>query len=547
MPDSTMTTTLGSTPPYCFCYKPAITLHTVHHGIVYECHSTDPTLWEPQVEAPPKNLGTSSSPQTQPCSSRSVPNSPQSPVISKAHDGIQDIAASLYKMALETNTKLGTTWNSNSLEQPSAVSKTSISPQLSTRHKSSTFQSSKLVRPPSTRQKLVCGFHMHADLWELFKNLVRMLEHDRRVKKRTRRRKDCERRGQEYVRNGIWWEEMSTIKQDAVLARWHHQIVLKHPSLYSKFRAFAEKNPCKQNWQTVGRWTNWGEEVFGGKVSPLGGAPQCVCGSVMKLSWLYQGQEWSQAYFCSLRLADVKSGCSRVMNAGKWVQWQDIDPIHPLEQIEKNQVNDRFATRNTFESDKYISSDDEMSSYDNSDGDSDTTDDLTSETSDSSESEEDDEIPWDASSQPMTLKPISMPSEYEKWVIIENSKSSWLIEKDDTSYLLDEDDDLDPWGAGFVPAASSHSWTTWNTGHKSVSVPNVESEINTLKDKLDNLHNRLAPKQAVSDERMSERENILSVTQESCDRMKAYAMGLYEDGLNNPTLKCRVCKEGLLM
>ncbi|KAF9345262.1 hypothetical protein BGX26_003346, partial [Mortierella sp. AD094] len=522
-----MATVPGIALPYCFCFKPALTIHTAQHGPIYECHYTDLSLWlELQAEAPQKNsVESSPSSQTQSSSVRSTPNSPQSPIVSKAHDAIQHIVTGFKEIELAMNTSLPTTWGNPSLERTATTNKISVgyvNPQPFVRQRSPAIKPSpKLLRPSNARQKIVCGFHMHADLWETFKSLARKLEHDRREKKINRRKKECERRGQEYDDGGfVWWGDMSISKQDSILARWHHEIVLRHPSLYSRLRIFAEKSQCRPNTQTVGRWTNWGEEILGGKTSPLGGAPHCACGLAMKLSRLYQGQEWSVAYFCTSRLADAKGGCSRVMNAGKWVQWQDMDPFHPLLRSNWNQVNEYLATNDVVDSDGDISSDDEMSSSDSSDEECEATEYTTSEVAYSSENNGFDDVLWDgsnASSQPTRckLRTIPLPSGLETRMR--------KVDVDDGDDGNDNyKDDRNPWYSDDSDDLTSQSWST-----AIIPVRDLAYDVRALVESLENVDRRLAPTQAEADDRINERESNLSEVQESCDRMKEYAEGQY--------------------
>ncbi|KAG0000012.1 hypothetical protein BGZ79_006412 [Entomortierella chlamydospora] len=554
-----MTTVPGAAAaPYCFCFKPAITIHTAQHGPIYECHYTDLSLWlDLQTEAPQKNdIESSPSSQTQSSSVRSTPNSPQSPITRKAHDAIQNIVTSFKEIEMVTNTPLPTTWNP-SLERVATTNKISIgiiNPQPIVRQKSPAIRPSpKLVRPSNARQKIVCGFHMHADLWETFKSLARKLERDRREKKINRRKKEYEQRGQEYDGGGsVWWGDMSVSKQDTVLARWHHEIVIRHSSLYSKFRIFAEKNQCRLNIQTIGRWTNYGEDILGGKTSPLGGAPHCACGMAMKLSRLYQGQEWSVAYFCAPRLADAKRGCSRVMNAGKWVQWQDMNPSHPVLRSNWDQVNEYPTTNDVVDSDKDFSSDDEMSSSENRDEEHEAMDDMSSEETNSSENYGSDEIPWDNASSQHTrckLKTISLPNGLETRMRRVNGddgddRNDNDGKDDQNPWLSDDFDNPSPWSQSTLWSQPT-PWSQSTPRSQSTVVPDLAHDVEALVDRLKHVDRVLV--QAEADERIKERENNLSEVMESCVRMKEYVEGQYVEGLDNPTLRCRVCKEGSLM
>ncbi|KAF9437651.1 hypothetical protein BGZ76_011765 [Entomortierella beljakovae] len=258
-----------------------------------------------------------------------------------------------------------TTWGSPSRDPPSSPTPPTpsiettkvvinhLNPQPIARPKTtiSKTTSQKLAPPPAnSQQKIVCGFHMHMELWELFKTHGRSLEQERREKKQRGR----ERNGYRHQEVPSKKKEITPIKQDIMLARWHHEIVLNHRSLHSELRSLVLKSSCKPYHHTFGRWINWGEEVIGGKTSPAGGAPHCACGLPMKLSWFNRNQESSVVFFCELRLADTKTGCSRAVNSGKWVQWQELDPVHALNT--KNQLIETPAAYTLIGSDEEYSS-----------------------------------------------------------------------------------------------------------------------------------------------------------------------------------------------
>ncbi|KAF9926938.1 hypothetical protein BGZ65_007027, partial [Modicella reniformis] len=305
MPGTTMASDSGiKTPPHCFCFKPAIqvyTENTENDDLVYECHYTNAGLWL-EHRGPFLQQGHESNPSAKPSTSTS-PRSPpallQSPVLntvkdqhphprtipSKNKEALQDVTDALQGLV-------------NSIGRNHLPYKPPTQP---------------LSRPSNRRQMIVCGFHMHACLWEHFKLLV--VDHKLAQSSNTRR-----------------------ALQDTLLARQHHEIVLRCRDHHSQLLDLAEKSRCAANIKTINRWLNNGNKVMNGTSSPLGGAPICFCGTRMKLSSTHHGEMLNIAYFCARRLVDAKGGCSRVMKAEKWVQWQPLDPIHPLSSVQATTI-----------------------------------------------------------------------------------------------------------------------------------------------------------------------------------------------------------------
>ncbi|KAG0367545.1 hypothetical protein BC939DRAFT_442808 [Gamsiella multidivaricata] len=73
------------------------------------------------------------------------------------------------------------------------------------------------------------------------------------------------------------------------------------------------------------------------------------------------------------------------------------------------------------------------------------------------------------------------------------------------------------------------------------------STIDDLTDRLRFAHQTLEPEAAMVGDKLKEIVARLQRWRDSTGRLKEYAGVLYEDGLDNPTLKCRRCKEGPLL
>ncbi|KAF9918152.1 hypothetical protein BX616_010106 [Lobosporangium transversale] len=544
MPSKTMTSTSGkANPPHCFCRKPSTVIYTELEGIVYECHYTNLNLWLERhvlVSSPAaqqdttSNSSTTSTVQSSPVSAHS-PASPantasrntytrslsagehdRSPVFKEVNEIIKDLAA-------HTNEELASSWEIFLQKRPTNRSTNgnynndnnntnNTNTTIKNHNTSSTFdqlfiewklQNITLSLPPKHKhQKLVCGFHMHASIWEAFKDLAWDPTRDNRQHSLSSEKK-----------------ALALLQRDRVCARKHHGLVFKHRDMHDQLIRMAEETKCDAHAQTIGRWTHWREKVCYRRSSPSGGAPACFCGRPMKCSLSHPGGHDSAiSYFCAYRLEDGKRGCSRVLNAGKWLRWQPLDPIHTLASHHNAQPGDDIKKEVTvsIEADKESNSEDELDRplHDN---DSLNVGDPMKQESESEQESDDGGEGWDQpanheSFAPCTLKPLALPAGliYDGTGCIERinaprMKASLPIHTFDQSMALD-------------------------------------ALVKQLEDRSDSL----VTGDTITLDELKQLELRLKRWQDSCGRLQDYSRGLHEDGLDNPTLTCRVCKEGIL-
>jgi len=587
MPGTTMASGPGiKTPPYCFCFQPAIELHT-EEGLVYECHYTNIGLWlehKGSESGSSSKLSTEASPQSSPTSQPSpVPNTakgqsahvhhPDIPGVVQALAQIQQslqIQASQHIKNVGSGSLGGSGSDSKKFGQPSTLSTLSTS-TLPTPPKKSNPPS--LPLPVNDSQMIVCGFHMHTCLWEYFQRLVRDQEFS--------------------FRSGTPRSTRTGERQDAILARQHHKVVLQHPDFHNRLASQAEKSTCATNTKTFRRWVN-GYEGVNGKTSPSGGAPICFCGTRMKLSSTHHG-ELNIAYFCAGRLMDAKSGCSRVMKAERWVQWQALEPTHPLSSTQATAMSDTIDT----EDDSGTDMDDHPnpiisqaprngSWWDRQSEETDTWGD------DSEELEEDQSItpdvqahydteePWDRYADkgsslkelqtlPLLAGLVTVGSGSEETIIrVNHSREAGVRfrRSDEQSVSMGQDryghtlhghgyrqgaegDSHPPQGHEDDPR-SGCTLGYWSKDSHSMVPTRMSREysigqrLELFQGRLNELHD-LSPEKSQANKDLQELEARLGRWRESYVRLSDYKRTLCEEGLDNPTLRCRRCKEGSLL
>ncbi|KAI1319297.1 hypothetical protein EDD11_004434 [Mortierella claussenii] len=111
----------------------------------------------------------------------------------------------------------------------------------------------------------------------------------------------------------------------------------------------------------------------------------------------------------------------------------------------------------------------------------------------------------------------------------------------------------DPWPHHVSTSSASDNWGPWDSDSVDPSIrttkpvsarvletsPRMEVLVNQMK----SWHIDLGPQATMAFDRLQELESRLKRWQDSRGRLQDYSRGLQEDGLDNPTLKCRVCKE----
>ncbi|KAF9574804.1 hypothetical protein EC968_005282 [Mortierella alpina] len=564
--------------PHCFCFKPSARLQTEDVGVVFECHYTDLDLWLHlahdslrQVQCSPARASSlaqhSQSPRSpSPQQRASNPSAPEgcsshsSPSLSSNKDkkrpAIQDIVNALTILVEGTKNDLPPFWGGQ--RNKSAVASSEAAPgdysqiESGKNIRSSLKQGPVMISrsPPATkkRRRVICGFHMHENDWQAFKPLIWNAE-------RTREDSilDCSKDEPE---------------RESIYARRHHEIVLRHPRLHGTLLRKAHDSACDAHLATVGRWVNWEREVLHGKTSPAGGAPVCFCGSRMRLSsTAHHGSGARVDYFCALRLDDSRRGCSRVMDAAKWVSWQPEYPIHPLVFTSRDQWDFKLETEGKDGSYKLDCPEDSGSAvardrnerrrihhhdlhhpqsrimeckgaplYSNlrrrkdsgdrsqqpeiAEDDDDNEDDMDNDGEDSEDQcDMEESLANIRSTEPFRPRMLVLPGG-----------------------LVDADGRIEHKGMRFA----SKSRRIWPEPAATSRLQQLQDTYAILGDRLCQLDQSLAPARTKAEKSFQAVEVRLMTWQGSTGRLREYAAALRVDGCDNPTLRCRLCKEGTL-
>ncbi|KAI8600731.1 hypothetical protein EDD21DRAFT_376347 [Dissophora ornata] len=413
-------------------------------------------------------------------------------------------------------------------------------------------------QPSDNRQALVCGFHMHTDDWGRFKYLVK---------------------SQGPTHNSV------SLNQQAALAAQHHEIVIKFTDIRKQMLRVAKEHECHASAITIRRWIDCkGEEVaertfpqISGATSGMGGAPICFCRERMRLSMKHNERGSNVAFFCAARLADAKGGCSRVLNAGNWVQWQILEPIHPLAVIPSTSA-DSLGADNTLDtvaeycfgdkspSDTGIRHTEQDKFMDELD------DEVREQQADFVDPESERVVPeavdvtcsaeegWDqditASSGVTSTKPRLRSLPLPPGLIMCGDR---IVRADSRSGGLKaaipkSEDNAQPGDSNSQGEnETSNQWWEGNSLNStelwplSLSTAIPADGLKKLERQLYDLHNILIPNGMRTETGLQELEARVSKWRDSCGRLKEYTQLLHGDGLDNPTLKCRRCKEGPLL
>ncbi|KAG0306653.1 hypothetical protein BGZ98_001955 [Dissophora globulifera] len=635
MPGMTMGSNAGvAFPPHCFCFKPAAEIYTESDGLVYECHYTNPNLWlkqqpeestlaptipqptPPQPPPPPQQhqpLG--SSPTTisdalqpwpqifqqhpSPTVSRDPARTAHIKVIVDALNAIVDPSKSVVQSSWGRPSR-DHTWDGPATGVSSgngaasygignATSKGNVPIHGDTSVKGACIpdkviaaiakpasrnihhriagrtpflggsSTHLLATAPNSQQVLVCGFHLHASDWGNFKSLVRS--------------EDC-------ARDNDFWEENNNLQEGVTLARRHHEVVLKHLDVRRQLVRVAQGSRCAPNVSTIYRWIDCRNEMLAvrkyplaaGTTSPLGGAPVCYCGVRMKLSSRHHLQSSTIALFCALRLADFKGGCSRVMDAGSWYQWQTLKPIHLLglvplaaeaEAVEADASHspERYGRLNghldcvdgalvTLDTDKWTAeSDDGTSTYETDTESQGSSGHETGTIRDGSGTWDQDATPEGANVTATRLRSLPLPTGlvmrgtgFQRATARSEEGSS-----DDDRAQQPEDDSMNPRYYDLASAVSTQPSLEPVRLFPEYTAAVTDYSLAALADQLTHLHEALIPDGMGIEAKLQVLEARVNRWRESCGRLRDYSEGMQEDGYGNPTLKCRRCKEGLLL
>ncbi|KAG0212040.1 hypothetical protein BGX28_006938 [Mortierella sp. GBA30] len=590
------------TTPHCFCFKPAVRLLTDDVGLVYECHYTDIDLWEtyslqedddepeeeeedvnklgrrrdsqpprsPSPEERPSIPSTHASAEAHshihshshsPCQSNQSSKDKASPAIQEIVDALKAIAGTVKNdlpgawgtkpVAVNESTptsKYNQTYNSDS---------GSRIPRVNSKHRQQQQQQPKAITDKTTtsysftrkQRMVICGFHMHAQDWQAFKSLIWKAELD--------------------LEKSLLFDGNGEENRECVYAQRHHEILLRHPYLHGTFLRKAYDSACRAYLVTVGRWLNWEKEVLEGKTSPLGGAPTCFCGSRMRLSSsslpvINHRGGIRVDYYCASRLSDARHGCSRVVDASRWVGWQPPRPIHPLAHELKDQKLAGIE----------LGLKGEIRTNSSEGGDLNTV-------WPPSEKQRDGQL--DSGVEEWDAEPVNKTSPLHSlrrgtWDQIVDEQHGDGADDDDDD---ENDEDGDGEDSGYeYGAEQSHEETTptkpfkprllrlpegfeddfrSNQGvtvrQKGGNSPEPSQEVRSerrretyfsLTSKIRDLDKAIAPARTDIDKTFQTIEMRLTTWQGSTGRLREYAAALRLDGCDNPTLRCRVCKEGTL-
>ncbi|KAF9939254.1 hypothetical protein BGZ67_009744 [Mortierella alpina] len=574
---STTPATHKDSTPHCFCFKPSARLQTADVGIVYECHYTDLDLWlhlahDPlrQVQCSPARAPSlahyrqsprSPSPQQRPAnpSALEVCSSHSSPSLSSNKDkkrpAIQDIVNALTILVEGTKNDLPPYWGGQ--RNKSAVASSEPGPGDYSHSESGKSTRGSLKQEPAMisrtspatkkRRRVICGFHMHGDDWQAFKPVIWNAEF--------------------ALEDSLLYYNKVEHECESIYARRHHEIVLRHPRLHGTLLRKAHDSACDAHLATVGRWVNWEREILHGKTSPAGGAPVCFCGARMRLSsTLHHGSGVRVDYFCALRLDDSRRGCSRVMDAANWVSWQPEYPIHPLIFSSRGQWDSKLETEGKDGTCKLDCSDDNGSA-----------------------------AAWGLIEQRRIQQHDLHQPELGimEWVAPlysnlrrrqddsgDRSQQQVVVEDDDDEDDVDNDDEesedrcdteesyadiplTEPFRPrmlvlpeGLVDAGgriehkdrrfASNSKRIWPESLAVSRLKQLQDTYAVLGDRLCQLDQSLAPARIRAEESFQAVEVRLMTWQGSTGRLREYAAALRVDGCDNPTLRCRLCKEGAL-
>ncbi|KAF9275199.1 hypothetical protein BGZ68_010962, partial [Mortierella alpina] len=573
---STPATHKDSTP-HCFCFKPSARLQTKDVGIVYECHYNDLDLWlhpahdplrqaqssparapslaqyrhSPRSPSPQQRAANPSAPEV--CSSHSSPSLSSNK--DKKRPAIQDIVNALTILVEGTKNDLPPYWGGQ--RNKSAVASSEPAPgdfnhmEGGKNSRGSLKQGSVMTNKsaPATkkRRRVICGFHMHAEDWQAFKPLIWNAELTRE--------------------DSLLDYNKDELECESIYARRHHEMVLRHPRLHGTLLRKAHDSACDAHRDTVGRWVNWEREILNGKTSPAGGAPVCFCGSRMRLSsTVHRGSGARVDYFCALRLDDSRRGCSRVMDAAKWVSWQPEYPIHPLVVTSRGQWDARLENegkdgaskidclegngsaaawglmeqRRIHPHDLHHSEssimewaaplysnlrrrqddvDDVSQQQENAEGDDDE-DDTDNEDEDSEhQCDAEESYAGIPSTEPFRPRMLSLPVG-----------------------LVDVDGRIEHKGR----RPSCKSRRMWPETLAMSRLEQLQDSYAALGSRLCQLDQTLAPARTRAEQSFQSVEVRLMTWQGSTGRLREYAAALRVDGCDNPTLRCRLCEEGAL-
>ncbi|KAF9967040.1 hypothetical protein BGZ70_000329 [Mortierella alpina] len=577
---STTPATHKDSTPHCFCFKPAATLQTEDVGIVYECHYTDLDLWlhlahdplpqalssparapsfpqyrqSPRSPSPQQRTASASAPEV--CSSHSSPSLSSNK--DKKRPAIQDIVNALTILVEGTKNDLPPYWGGQRNKSAVASSEPALGDyghgEGGKNTRGSLKQGTTMISrsPPATkkRRRVICGFHMHGEDWQAFKPLIWNAE------------LTCE--------DGLLDCKKDELECESIYARRHHEMVLRHPRLHGTFLRKAHDSVCYAHLATVGRWVNWEREILHGRTSPAGGAPVCFCGTRMRLSSTPQHESGIRVdYFCALRLDDSRRGCSRVMDAAKWVSWQSEYPIHPLVLTSRDEWDSRLETEGRDGTSKLDCAEDNGSVA--SWGPSERTERRRIHQQDLDHSESG-IMEWAA--------PLYSNLRRKQGDSGDRSPPQEVVEdEDDAGDTEDDDEDSEahcdleesyvgtPSTEPFRPRMlvlpgglvdtggriehksrrfASESRRLWPESLEVSRLKQLQDTYAILVDRLCQLNQSLAPARIRAEKSFQSVEVRLMTWQGSTGRLREYAAALRVDGCDNPTLRCRLCKEGTL-
>ncbi|CAO3569880.1 unnamed protein product [Mortierella alpina] len=561
---STTPVTHKDSTPHCFCFKPAATLQTEDVGIVYECHYTDLDLWlhlahdpllqvqsspdrapsltqyrqSPRSPSPQQRVANASAPEV--CSTHSSPSLSSNK--DKKRPAIQDIVNALTILVEGTKNDLPPYWggqrNKSALasSEPAPGDYGHIKGGKNTR--GTLKQGTTMInRSPSTkkRRRVICGFHMHGEDWQAFKPPIWNAE---------------------LTREDGWLDyNMDELECESIYARHHHEMVLRHPRLHGTLLRKAHDSACYAHLATVGRWVNWEREISHGKTSPAGGAPH---GSGIRVD-----------YFCALRLDDSRRGCSRVIDAAKWVSWQSEYPIHPLVFTSRGQWDPRLETESKDGTSRLDCSEDNGSA-------------ASWGPSERSERQRIHQHDLDHSESGIMecAAPLYSNLRRRQGDSGDRSRPQEVVEDDDDEGDTEDDEEdsethcdmeeayvgtpsTEPFRprmlvlpGGLVDAGGriehksrrfpSKSRRIWPESLAVSRHKHLQDTFAILGDRLCQLDQSLAPARTRAEKSFQSVEVRLMTWQGSTERLREYAAALRVDGCDNPTLRCRLCKEGTL-
>ncbi|KAG0332312.1 hypothetical protein BG004_001312 [Podila humilis] len=169
-------------------------------------------------------------------------------------------------------------------------------------------------QPNSTPMTKVCGFHIHSKEWALISQALfkqEAVRADSLVQPTDGRGGDNE--------------------AQALFAQYHHEIIQKHPNLHSLVSELSNGTKCILHMITVGRWLRQ-SHYYGFPAYDADILPTCFCGEPMVATIVHIGFDPQDYYVCQRR-REGNRGCNMtlgVMDAMLSRNYAKESPILPL-------------------------------------------------------------------------------------------------------------------------------------------------------------------------------------------------------------------------